>query len=350
MFSCDNKSECEVNSLPGTDNSADPTEQRHKPESPPAGNPWGISYVKRKFHERRAKHEAQSPEQEANHRTANATVVIAWFTIILALVGAFTLYEVIDGGTDTHKLAVAAVNQAYAVCVNAQISRRALIEVQRTEEDSRNATRAASSQAMVAVESAAPVISVRQTGTPTFTDHINIPLDFRNIGKTDARNVRGRVRAVFIDRTTEPDFIYKVHRGVDFDASVLRVGDGTTTAGSPITVSVFSGDDVEYMVKNGDFAAYQSGKKDVILYGFVLYHDIFNVPHWNYFCKAYQVFKVGLLENNGHETCSDYNKVDANSPVNIRPLGIPRPNAVPDIECTPPTPEPPATKKWFWPN
>ncbi len=73
---------------------------------------WPISQIKSKLHERRAKYEAQKPEEKAAWRTANATVWIAFFTVVLTIVGGITLYEVIEGGNDTHDLAVAAKKQA----------------------------------------------------------------------------------------------------------------------------------------------------------------------------------------------------------------------------------------------
>ncbi|MGD1096774.1 MAG: hypothetical protein ABSB35_32875 [Bryobacteraceae bacterium] len=87
MFSCDNKSEYEVDALPDTKDS--------KTATPPGNEP-------------------KSSADKAADRTATATVWIAIFTIILALVSGFTLYEVIEGGTDTHALAVAAGKQAEA--------------------------------------------------------------------------------------------------------------------------------------------------------------------------------------------------------------------------------------------
>jgi hypothetical protein len=75
---------------------------------------WPVSQIKRQLHERRAKYEAYTPEQQAAWRTANATVWIAIFTIVLACVGGITLYEVIAGGSDTHELAVQAKRQSAA--------------------------------------------------------------------------------------------------------------------------------------------------------------------------------------------------------------------------------------------
>lgn len=79
-----------------------------------------ISYVKnRTTHERRTKKQKESPVDRAARRTAAATIWMAVFTVILTLVSGGTLLilkrqlkEMQDGGTDTHKLAQAAGDQA----------------------------------------------------------------------------------------------------------------------------------------------------------------------------------------------------------------------------------------------
>lgn len=62
----------------------------------------------------------ESSADKAAKSTARATWVIAGFTVVLALVGTWTLIEVISGGDDTKKLAQAAVDQATALKIQAQ--------------------------------------------------------------------------------------------------------------------------------------------------------------------------------------------------------------------------------------
>jgi hypothetical protein len=69
---------------------------------------WGtrfIGYVKGKLKEKEAKRKNENPTDRAARRTADATYWIAAFTIILAITSGVTLYEVIAGGEDSHKLA-----------------------------------------------------------------------------------------------------------------------------------------------------------------------------------------------------------------------------------------------------
>jgi hypothetical protein len=114
MFLWYNKGEGEVNRLPETDDGKTAESKIDPPASPPVCSAWSISEIKRKLHESKAKHEQENATDKAARRTADATVWIAAFTVILALVGIFTLYEIITGGNDTHELAESAKKQATA--------------------------------------------------------------------------------------------------------------------------------------------------------------------------------------------------------------------------------------------
>lgn len=80
-----------------------------------------IRYVKRKAHERRSKKQRESSADRAARRTANATVWMAIFTVVLSFVSVGTLLvlkrqlkEMHEGGVDTHALAEAAKQQSCA--------------------------------------------------------------------------------------------------------------------------------------------------------------------------------------------------------------------------------------------
>lgn len=80
---------------------------------------WPVGYIKRKMHERAAKHKEESSTDRAARISAVATAWMAIFTLVLVLVGIGTYFilknqlkEMHEGGTDTHDLAVAAGKQA----------------------------------------------------------------------------------------------------------------------------------------------------------------------------------------------------------------------------------------------
>ena len=200
--------------------------------------------------------ELRTPEQKAAWRTANATVWIAIFTIVLALVGFFTLYEVISGGNDTKKLVKAASNQAeaaersaYVACVSAQISRNVLtIETQRSGNDTHGAVQAAVAQAMAATASEAAIVTLTLGDQPMLHREHEVGIHFSNIGKTDAKDFEGKLVAVFIPRNSDPNFSYKGRAG-KVGARVLNVGSANAGGGKTMAVGVTNADGSEYAAK-----------------------------------------------------------------------------------------------------
>lgn len=76
--------------------------------------PWSrfIHQVIRQRRKREAQKNPESTADKAARRTANATIAIAGFTLVLVVVSYFQWKEIHDGSTDTHNLAIAAGNQA----------------------------------------------------------------------------------------------------------------------------------------------------------------------------------------------------------------------------------------------
>lgn len=78
---------------------------------------WGrriIGHVKRKMDERKARKRKETPADKAARITARATVWMAAFTFVLAIVSSWTLWEIHTGSADTQKLAEAAFHQSRA--------------------------------------------------------------------------------------------------------------------------------------------------------------------------------------------------------------------------------------------
>jgi len=89
-----------------------------------------IRYAKRKMDERAAKKKQESAQDRLARRTANATVWIAIFTVVLAGAALLTLWQVIAGGSDTHDLAVAAKSQAELAHQQALALQQAVVRIQ----------------------------------------------------------------------------------------------------------------------------------------------------------------------------------------------------------------------------
>ena len=71
-----------------------------------------VHYSFRRYRKKKAEKKPETPVDRAARRTANATIWVALFTLVLALVSTFQWKEIHDGGKDTHELAVAAGKQA----------------------------------------------------------------------------------------------------------------------------------------------------------------------------------------------------------------------------------------------
>jgi hypothetical protein len=96
------------------DDGAETAPKIEQPPSPRARTVWGVSYIKRKLEERKAKREKEPAADKAARLTAVATFWIAMFTLVLAILSGLTWWEIHTGGADTHNLAGVAVAQTRA--------------------------------------------------------------------------------------------------------------------------------------------------------------------------------------------------------------------------------------------
>jgi hypothetical protein len=105
----------------------------------------------RKAHERRAERERkkteEGPEGRAARSTATATWWIAVFTIILAAVGALTLFEVIEGGVDTEALVDTSRKQARAADQSAKAAQNFAVSAERIDKGVESAVEKLNDQA-----------------------------------------------------------------------------------------------------------------------------------------------------------------------------------------------------------
>ena len=107
--------------------------QSSNPQPAQLNEPWRtrlIAYIERKLHERAAKKKQESAQDRLAQRTANATVWIAIFTVVLAGAALLTLWQVIAGGSDTHDLALAAKSQAELAHQQALALQQAVVRIQ----------------------------------------------------------------------------------------------------------------------------------------------------------------------------------------------------------------------------
>lgn len=249
---------------------------------------WSISEIKRKLHEHRARSQSETPEQRAARLTATATIWIAVFTVILAIVGGITLYEVIAGGEDTSKLAQAAVNQAAALknLVNTESvqSQAALEAADAAKTQAGAAIRALQrnleffhldEQAQIRIVSVESGWEHGVPVNPTLTANYR----YANVGKTAADLIGVDKHVDLIDARSDVDALTFPETSPKPSLSIPRIFTGDQPLISAFNSSI-SRD------KDGDAVA--KGSKFIVSWGCFKYRDAFGGVHWTDFCHVRQ--------------------------------------------------------------
>ena len=271
---------------------------------------WGtrlVGYVKRKVHERRAKKQHEEPADRAARRTASATVWIAIFTVILALVGGLTLYEVIAGGSDTHTLAEAAKKQAgvasYALC---ETQRNNLIQ-QRLADANRVSAENSSTSSLGAtiknsdLDQRAWIGVERVDGVPELNKQFVISVMVKNTGKTFAKHV--------VMSAMEEGMVDELPLRFDRETAHIKANSITLiTPNGEYNVRVrVTGEGPDPHIENPDQSGLdriKSGAFKIYVHGRIDYEDVFRQKHWTIYCFR--------LQNGGWASCQGHNDADNN--------------------------------------
>jgi hypothetical protein len=206
VFLCYNKSSQEIETLPNTEDGKQPDRSVEQSRTPPVRTIWGISYIKGKLYEYKTKRDQRKAERNnenavdrAARRTADSTVWIARFTVVLAIASIITLYEVWAGGADTAKLAQAAVDQATAL--EGQEQRMETLATAGTAQalaatEAANAAKSAADTAAIALKQSQKTFLAEQrpyvwvdrfeTQSHTIGQPLTVNVYFVNYGKTPA--------------------------------------------------------------------------------------------------------------------------------------------------------------------
>jgi hypothetical protein len=287
-----------MESVPDGNDGAKPKAKIDEPRTPPMRSIWSISEIKRKLHERKAKYEHETPPDKASRRTANATVAIAWFTVVLALVGALTLYEVIGGGSDTAKLAQAAVDQALAMKLQEQhmemmaeaTKAQAIAAISQVQELETLAKATQGSARLLRESNRNAVTALHLTEAADIElDHINCntianpPTPQPPIGLTTDISVaflnRGRTSATVATSQVFIGFYGRPIRLGPGQPSVSVVGPGQPLLSAELRVGAVITEDELRLVNDGIF--------DFHLWGWAIYMDRFSIHHMTIFDATY---------------------------------------------------------------
>lgn len=285
-------------------------ENTNPPIKAPRQNRWGrfVGYIKRKLHERKTKKEHESPTDRAARRTAHATVWIAAFTVVMALVGAGTLYEIIEGGHDTHDLAVAAGKQAdrmkdFADRMKDQADRTKTIAEQAVNQSATQLGQLneikATDRAFVFTRSVDTVVGPAINGEPGYA--WNIALE--NSGTTPTKELTIGIQCGFGGQFGDPIDMQHVY-------STFRAMIGPKSTQLTHQCSALS-----------RFVSEQSSHGWYV-FGYAKYKDVFRSQHLTEFCWQNQIFinpnevpsmipctGAGAQFNCVDRECADYDKI-----------------------------------------
>jgi hypothetical protein len=272
-----------------------------------------IGELERNPHPATSPTEEESAVDKAAKRTATATVWIAVFTVVLALVGIFTLIEVVLGGSDTHELAVQAKNQAdrmkdLADRMKDQADRTKTIADQAIIQA--GAAKSAAETASTSLKQSRKVFSTEQrpylvSDVPGFVQTsivagqgITASVTVRNIGKTPARKVLTNLRMEpfhpsdttafikFVDglfaALTEKDRIGR-RKIVTTPGAEQDIAPGANQFGTSDPVVLGSDDTKTILLEQG----LDVGRVTLFYVGLVSYTDAFDVPYQTEFCYFY---------------------------------------------------------------
>jgi hypothetical protein len=277
-----------------------------------------INYVKRKVHERRAKKQNETPVDRAARHTANATIALAVFTIVLAGTSVGTVWilknqliEMHEGGIDTHALADASKKQAKAAkdfsvsadSINSEIS-DAESDLYTMAGNSAGAIRA--TEGAMRLEQRAWVAAVNIAGVPVVGQPFITQVTAINSGRTFAKQFTMTSNVQIGPAGMTPQFDQDTAK--TYKSLSLLAPNGTYIAKNTIT-----GEGSLPLLPNPtqtDLDNFKSGAREILIFGRMDYVDIFKNPHWSTFC-----FKLsGEIAWNA---CDGHNDADTTAAFNV---------------------------------
>jgi hypothetical protein len=270
-----------------------------------------------------------------------AAVAVA--TVAYSFIAGFQLRVMGSQLAEMKHVTNASLASTYAACVATQVSRGALIEVERGEVYADEAAQAARVQAIMATRSqVAYIIPLFQspirliTGAP-----IQYPFNLKNVGNSAAKNILVHFRVLLLPRDEDPSFTYPPGETGLIDTPQLAAGE------SPSSLNLSGGSYAAKLDREGhrssftteDVKEISEHRKDIMFFARITYNDMAGVHHWRNVCRVgFNIEPVGGASDMvSHDKCIHYNQEDQNS-------GFPNHNEpslpisqVPQIDC--PLPE-----------
>ncbi|HEY5213809.1 MAG TPA: hypothetical protein VIJ38_12400 [Acidobacteriaceae bacterium] len=275
-----------------------------------------VNYVKSRSSERRTKRQQEGTAEWAARRTADATIWMAIFTVILAAVSIGTLLvlkkqlgEMQAGGVDTHSLANAAGNQAtwtqrLANSADTQsghmqelaartkdVADQALVQAKEAKISADAARSAAETarDALIQVQRAFVFathldgVRIQDPKNPTQISSLDFSITWENSGTTPTRDMKSHLNWLIRNTPLPDDFTYPDFG--DEQPSPIALGPKTVGHTTPISIPA------------ADISKIMNHQELFYIWGWARYRDIFpkTKPHITRFCTEITGFQGNPL-------------------------------------------------------
>jgi len=136
---------------------------------------------------------------------------------------------------------------------------------------------------------------------------LDIPVHLVDIGRTPARNVHGAIVVHKLAKDEEPAF--SLSHGMSVEAGLMFPNVPQDVHSVLIPTIVPSGEKPNPIILDRPtIDAINDGSAFTLVYGRIVYEDMFDVPHWFQFCAMGGISKYGQPK-----TCVEFNRVDDNN-------------------------------------
>jgi hypothetical protein len=263
-------------------------------------------YIKNWLEERRAKRAQETPADSAARRTTTATVWMAAFTVVLAILSSLTLVLLYEGGIDTHALAKASEDTAIAAQKNADAAHsfaqsadkireetaHAVTELRRAANDSEDSLKENSRNAQNALNVSIEASKLDERAWFGISDFdvvqydpsdpkkpFRIQIFFRNSGKTPARQIHMlgifNIYNSIVDGPTDADW--------NIFMSFFNQNKERYVAAPNASRKSIQSDSSNHIVTQS-YPSIKDHASFVYYYGQATYIDVDNRPHTTKFC------------------------------------------------------------------
>jgi len=225
---------------------------------------------------------------------------------------------------------------AYASCVASQISSEALVQSVQSGRDAHDASVASTYQTIVATKADAAYVYPFLDGldlVPGKTPYLN--WGYKNQGKSVAKSIDARARAVFVERREDAPIEYPKSLTLFIKTPRLDAGEiPSSLKANPKLIVSKNGQ--PWIPTGADYDDLSSGRRDVLVFARITYIDSIGVRHWVNFCRTIPPIYTGTEKDPSHQKCINYNKEDSNTAISIKRTAPLNPDPIPKPICQAP--------------